>query len=174
MTPFQLEELSLPHERQLVGSSLFVHNGSKILTTKITNSAQFKKFIKESAKHRFDWRPGPNKISITRYAMLNSENQVQALGLMRFPLDSTTELEGGNIIVEVPVTMRDQGLGSMCLALMLFEAVRAGLRRVFVTCAAADGAARRMIEKNRGELQEIIKVPSLSDREVARYWIRVT
>ncbi len=182
MAPFRLEEISLVHESALLDNKLFLNGHSKVITDDLSTSARFRKFVKESEKQRLDWRPGPNKTSITRYLMFDAQSEtsgesnsdIRALALLRFPLDSVSELDGGNIICEVPSTMRNKGLGSMCLALMLFEAVRAGLRRVLVTCSASDGAARRVIEKNRGQLQDVVNSTDAHGGEVARYWIRFT
>lgn len=137
------------------------------------SSAEFKKFAKEADKDRLDWRPSGSKTSVTRYVMLAPDGRVLALGLMRFPLDSTTELDGGNLVCDVPPSLRRQGNGSYCLALMLFEAVRAGLRRVLVTCPANDVGARRMIEKNRGVLHDTVSSPlaGKKDLKINRYWI---
>jgi len=167
MTDFQLKELSLDHEKTFLASGFESLQESLILSPAVATAAQFRKFVKESGKQRLDWRPGPNKASITRYVLLDSQGKMRALGMMRFPLDEKSESNGGNLVCEVPAEMRRQGFGSMCLALLLFEAVRAGLRRVLVSCPANDQAARRMIEKNRGQLERIDPATG-----VARYWIQ--
>lgn len=164
----RIEELSLEHEKAFLNSPFAGLKDSMILGRMLGDSAQFRKFVKESEKQRLDWRPGPNKISTTRYVLLDADGNVRALGMMRFPLDEASELDGGNLRCEVPVESRGRGAGSMCLALLLFEAVRAGLRRVLVTCPASDQAARRVFEKNRGQLEKIVKGP---DQDIARYWI---
>jgi predicted acetyltransferase len=56
---------------------------------------------------------------------------------------------------------------------MLFEAVRAGLRRALVTCPAEDPIARKVIEMNRGEWLDVVPSidPSSAGVQMARYWI---
>lgn len=135
---------------------------------------EFAKFVKEAQKLKQDWRPGAGKISVTRYVMLGKFGEILANGTMRFPLDEMTEVDGGNLHCDVPPKLRHHGYGSYCLALMLFEAVRAGLRRVLVTCPEENAFARKMIEKNRGVLQDIVSSnhPARKGHPIARYWIQ--
>jgi predicted acetyltransferase len=134
---------------------------------------EFAKFVKECAKEKQDWRPAAKKTSVTRYVMPGKFGEILANGVLRFPLDEKTEIDGGNLHIDVSPKLRRHGYGSYCLALLLFEAVRAGLRRVLVTCPEKDLGARKMIEKNRGALQDIV-VSTREGREgerIARYWI---
>lgn len=171
MSDFRLEELSLEHEAVFLNARLPDPAASLIVAKKLSDPGQFRKFVKDSAKQRLDWRPGANKTSITRYLMLDQSGQICALGVMRFPLDEKSDFECGNLRCEVPLDLRGRGHGSMCLALLLFEAVRAGLRRVLVTCHAGDAAARRVIEKNRGEFDGYATLPGQELPKYARYWI---
>ena len=136
-------------------------------------SAEFRKFAKEAQKERLDWRPGANKTSISRYVLLDRAGRICATGLMRFPLDEKTEVDGGNLVCEVPPSFRGQEFGAVCLSHMLFEAVRAGLRRVLVTCPADQASARKMVERNRGVLQDVVEStqPYRNGMKIARYWI---
>lgn len=167
MADYRLEELSTEHETAFLKGGFGSHTDSLIVPHEITTPAQFRKFVKESDKQRLDWRPGPNKTSVTRYALFDPQGQLCALGLLRFPLDEASEASGGNLVCEVPPSLRRNGHGSMCLALLLFEAVRAGLRRVYLSCAKDNHAARRMIEINRGQLERID-----TENDLARYWIQ--
>lgn len=128
---------------------------------------EFQKFVKESAAERMDWLPKANAVSVTRY-VLPENDRLLACGLMRFPLDEDTEIDGGNLFVDVPPSLRGQGNGSYCLSLLLFEAVRAGLRRVLTTCPSSDAAAKRVIEKNRGTLFDEVES---AGKSISRYWI---
>jgi predicted acetyltransferase len=173
----QLEELGEGHESAFLEALAdYQKNDPLGLTLFYARKAawsqtEFKKYIKELSKLRLDWRPGPNKVSLTRYALQTPEGRIIASGLMRFPLDEVTENDGGNLVCDVPPSLRKRGYGSYCLALMLFEAVRAGLRRVLVTCEADNQGARKMIEKNRGTFQDIVDSKSRKGIKVARYWI---
>jgi predicted acetyltransferase len=173
----QLDELNEEHESAFLAmladyksgdaNSLALYYPKKIPG----NSLEFKKYVKELSKLRLDWRPGPNKISITRYIMQTPDGRILANGLLRFPLDEATENDGGNIVCDVPPSLRKRGYGSYCLALMLFEAVRAGLRRVLVTCDAESVGARKMIEKNRGTLDSVVESTSREGVKIVKYWI---
>lgn len=134
---------------------------------------EFKKYVSECENERTDWRPKGGAISRTHYVVRENPNSIIGYGLMQFPLDEKSENDGGNLFVAIPPKFRGQGNGGFCLSLMLFEAVRAGLRRALVTCPAVDGAARRVIEKNRGEFLDEVKSthPLRQNELVARYWI---
>ncbi len=171
-------ELSLAHEAAFLQmmedyqskapqESLSVCETGEYPSTADWTAAKFKKFIKECEKQRLDWRPGPGKISVSRYVLLDQAGQaILASGLMRFPLDEVTEVDGGNLRCDVPPSFRGRGCGSYFLSRLLFEAVRAGLRRVLVTCPETDLTSRRVIEKNRGTLQDVV-LP----QKIRRYWI---
>lgn len=137
------------------------------------NPFEFKKFVQACESERMDWRPKAKAVSRTHYVLRENPNTIVAYARMQFPLTLETENDGGNLFVTVPPKFRRQGHGAYSLSLLLFEAVRAGLRRAFVTCAAQDVAARNVIEKNRG--QWIDQVNSTRDGAqnelIARYWI---
>jgi len=137
------------------------------------NPFEFKKYALECEEERMDWRPKAKAVSRTHYVVRENPNTIIGYGLLQFPLTSESENDGGNLFVAIPPKFRGQGNGGFCLSLLLFEAVRAGLRRAFVTCAAEDKAARRVIEKNRGEfLDEVKTTHQFGQNElVARYWI---
>ena len=170
-----LEELAPEHEALFVAMTSETDPASAVFFAqeKAWTPAVFQKFVKETQKLRLDWRPGPNKVSTTCYVMRANGGPICASGLMRFPLDEKAEIDGGNLVCYVPPSLRKRGYGSYCLSLMLFEAVRAGLSRVLVTCPASDKWARRMIEKNRGTLADIVESKN-ADRKgekISRYWI---
>jgi predicted acetyltransferase len=134
----------------------------------------FQKFLKECQRQRQDWRPKAKTVSLTHYVMVAAgQPAILGYGRMRFPLDSVSEMDGGNLEVAIPPSRRKAGNGSLCLSLLLFEAVRAGLRRALVTCGSDDAAARKVIERNRGVLQDIVVSPhpERKNRKIARYWI---
>ena len=165
-----LEEISLEHEAaflRLIDD--YLRNDPNALDFVFGDhepwdSTRFRKYVKDSEKLKFDWRPPANKTSTTRYIYRSANGDILALGFMRFPLDEEIEETGGNLCCAVSPSLRGRGYGSYCLALMLFEAVRAGLRRVFLTCPENDKAMRKVIEKNRGVLEGVSK-------KRAQYWI---
>lgn len=128
-------------------------------------SLSFRAYLKDCEKQRQDWRPKGGDPSVTRYVLVDG-GEICGNGEMRFPLDEEIEASGGNLVFDVPPAKRRQGYGPLVLNRMLFEAVRAGLARVLVTCPAEQAEARKCIELNRGELEGIV-----GGR--ARYWIRL-
>ena len=169
-----LEELAAEHEPLFLAMTAEADPSRDDFfgQSKAWTPAIFQKFVKETQKLRLDWRPGPNKVSVTHYVMREKGGPICASGLMRFPLDEkTTEIDGGNLVCYVSPSLRQRGYGSYCMSLMLFEAVRAGLSRVLVTCLASDKWARRMIEKNRGTPQDTVESKSRKGEKIARYWI---
>jgi predicted acetyltransferase len=176
----QIVELSAEHEDAFLqmiadfekGDSNWLHYRYGQSKTN-WDAARFRKYVKECAAQKFDWRPGPKKTSISRYVMSGPDGKILATGWMQFPLDETTEIDGGNLLCDVPPSLRKHGYGSVCLSLLLFEAVRAGLRRVLVTCLASDNGARRTIELNRGQFLDEVQSnhPAREGTKISRYWI---
>lgn len=172
----KLEELSLHHQVAfLVAMEDYANHDietfNKLYRQKSSWDAKsFQKFVSECNKQRMDWRPGPNKVSTTTYVLLESQDTICGIGRMRFPLTAKTENEGGNLDFDVPPSKRKQGYGALTLNRMLFEAVRAGLARVLVTCPTQNHAAIKCIEKNRGVLKDKIAGPTGTD-SISRFWI---
>lgn len=166
----QLQELSPEHEHAFLEAMADYESGDPAtfaaLYKRKWTAKEFSAYVKATEKERMDWRPKAGKTSVTHYVLLDGSGRVCGLGRMRFPLNDSIEREGGNLVFDVPPRLRRQGFGALTLNRMLFEAVRAGLARVLVSCPAAHTAARKCIEKNRGELE------SEADG-IARYWIRL-
>lgn len=143
-------------------------------SSKAWNETRFRAFLKDCQKQRMDWKPGPNKLSVSRYVLVDDHGNICGNGIMRFPLDEKLEHEGGNLRFDVPPSKRGHGYGALVLNGMLFEAVRAGMARVLVTCRTNHLSAIRAIEMNRGELEDKVKSkePVHKDESISRFWIR--
>jgi predicted acetyltransferase len=174
----KFEQLSPEHESAFLAMiNDYSTNDPAVLKTLFpkkppTTPTEFQKFVANAENEKLEWRPKANKVSITRYVLLEDDGSVSATALMRFPLDEKTEIDGGQFEVHVPPSRRRQQNGVYCLNRLLFEAVRAGLSRALVTCRTDNIPARKAIEKNRGEFLD--EVASKADKGVtiARYWIR--
>jgi len=175
----KLEELALEHESSFLNMVAdFMEQDpswfAKLFKRKAAwSELEFRRYVKECEKQRLDWKPGPNKTSVTHYVLPDHNRDLIGYAILRFPLDEVTESDGGNLFVAVPPKFRKQGNGPFTLSLMLFEAVRAGLRRALVTAPAEDLIARKVIEKNRGELLDVApsKDTDAKGVKIARYWI---
>lgn len=175
-----LEELCAKHEAAFIRLAsdfhrndkahfvqLFEHPGGPPIENPDHDWFQF--FLRRCEHERLDWRPRPGMVSHTHYLLIfsgdNGEETAVGYGVMRFPLNDRVESTGGNLVFAVPPAFRRQGWGTLTLNRMLFEAVRAGMARALVTCAFDNGAARKCIEKNRGEWIE-------QKENLEYFWIR--
>lgn len=136
------------------------------------DASRFKKFVGESEKATLDWRPAAKAVSVTRYVLLDEKEGILGNGLMRFPLDEKTEIEGGNLEFSIPPAFRGRDCEAYTLNGLLFEAVRAGMARALVTCCEEDSIRRSAIERNRGLLENIVESKVHPKTKIARYWIR--
>lgn len=176
----RFEELDSTHEENFLAmladfaQNDTAHYASFYQRSKPWDPAAFRSFLKDCQKARLDWRPGPGKTSESRYVLLNDQGELCGNGLMRFPLDESTEYEGGNLLFDVPPSKRGHGYGALVLNGLLFEAVRAGMARALVTCPSENRAAIRAIELNRGELESTVlsRRPEQKGLRISRFWIR--
>jgi predicted acetyltransferase len=174
----RLEEISLNHMIPFMAMvEDFQKNDpdslSRILTVPAKwDAAGFRKFALACEKERLDWKPGPNRVSKSHYVLLDELGEVAGYSVMNFPLDEQSEVEGGNVRFVTPPAKRGGMNEAHTLNKMLFEAVRAGLARILVTCFEGDEIHRQAIEMNRGEFQDAVPSPSEPGRFVRRYWIR--
>ncbi len=116
----RIEELALQHEAAFLAMiEDYRKNDAKGLEILYPKKggwtpAEFQKLVKESQRQRIDWRPPAKKVSVTRY-ILPDNGALLASGLMRFPLDEDTEIEGGNLFVDVPPLGAARAMGaSVC------------------------------------------------------------
>lgn len=174
----RLEEISLNHMIPFIAMiGDFQENDPQALSRIFPSptkwdAAAFRKFALACEKERLDWKPGPNRVSRSHYVLLEEDGNVAGYAIMNFPLDEQSEVEGGNVRFFCPPSKRGGMNEAHTLNKMLFEAVRAGLARILVTCFEGDEAQRQAIEMNRGEYQDSVNSISDPSRQVRRYWIR--
>jgi hypothetical protein len=51
---------------------------------RLWDAAEFRKFVQQAEKDRLDWKPGPNRISYTRYILLDDDGSIAGHALLRF------------------------------------------------------------------------------------------
>lgn len=91
---------------------------------------------------------------------------------IRHELNDWLRLEGGHIGYGIRPSLQGQGFGKLVLALALEECRKLGLARVLVTCLDTNRASARIIEANRGVLEDMIEDPWDEGRgRLRRYWI---
>jgi predicted acetyltransferase len=89
---------------------------------------------------------------------------------IRHQLNAHLMQEGGHIGYGIRPSYRGRGYGKRILALALEECRRLRIERVLVTCLDRNVASARIIEANRGRLENVIAAPS-GQGALRRYWI---
>lgn len=90
---------------------------------------------------------------------------------IRYRLTPSLRLRGGHIGYAIRPSRHGQGLATAGLRLALEHARAAGIGRVLITCADANPASARVIERNGGRLEAILPDPQRRDGLFRRYWI---
>jgi predicted acetyltransferase/GrpB-like predicted nucleotidyltransferase (UPF0157 family) len=89
---------------------------------------------------------------------------------VRHELTDALRRFGGHVGYLIRPSRRRQGYGTLALALALPECSALGLDRALVTCDVNNLASRRIIEHNRGMLEDVINVPGRTVPTM-RWWI---
>ena len=100
----------------------------------------------------------------------NEQNAVIGLAKLRYILTPAMLRRGGHIGYGLAEAYRGQGYGTAALALLLGECRKHGLHDVLLTADPDNFASRRVIEKNGGQLWDIVH---REEGDAARYWIHV-
>ncbi len=78
--------------------------------------------------------------------------------------------EGGHIGYAVRPSKREMGFGTKMLEQALSEAKKLGIKKVLITCDDGNVGSARIIENNRGVLENKIEIDGKLKR---RYWIKI-
>lgn len=79
--------------------------------------------------------------------------------------------EGGHIGYDIRPTKRKHGYGKKILELALPRARQLGISEILVTCNETNIGSRKIIEANKGVLENVIEVGADKPRKM-RYWIK--
>jgi predicted acetyltransferase len=106
------------------------------------------------------------------YSQLWLTDGTAFLGIVniRYRLSPRMRFRGGHIGYAIRPTRQGQGLATAGLGLMLTHARAAGIGRVIVTCADANLASAKVIERNGGHLDVVLPDPE-RDGPFRRYLI---
>ncbi|MBD3328801.1 GNAT family N-acetyltransferase [Candidatus Peregrinibacteria bacterium] len=110
-----------------------------------------------------DWMPS------TTYWLIDNNEFVGHVNI-RHKLVDWSKKRGGHIGFAIRKSARKKGYGNKIMKLALEKAREIGLKKVLLTCDDTNIASQRIIEKNKGELQDKIEV---KDKLVRRYWITI-
>jgi predicted acetyltransferase len=91
---------------------------------------------------------------------------------IRHELNDALRRFGGHVGYSVRPSRRRQGFGTEALNLALVQCRTLGIEQVLITCDVDNEASRRIIERNGGVLEDMIKVPGRPVTTM-RYWIDV-
>lgn len=89
---------------------------------------------------------------------------------MRLKLNQYLTSIGGHIGYSINPTERKKGYGKQMLKQALIEAKKQGLEKVLLTCDSDNQGSRKIIESNRGILEETIFNEERA-KTINRYWI---
>ena len=126
----------------------------------------FADWVAETAAHERGEGVPPELVPATLRWVVDDLQPKTLLGTisLRHQLNDYLRLEGGHIGYAVRPTARGQGVATTALGLLLTECRVRGIDPVLVTCHDGNVASARTIERQGGELQDVIG-------EVRRYWV---
>ncbi|HLZ67028.1 MAG TPA: GNAT family N-acetyltransferase [Aliidongia sp.] len=116
----------------------------------------------------------PNGVEVERvpHSQLWLTDGKEFLGTfnVRYRLTPSLRFRGGHVGYAIRPSRQGRGLATAGLALMLKHARAAGVGRVLLTCADANRASAKVIERNGGCLDAVVPDPE-RDGSFRRYWI---
>lgn len=101
----------------------------------------------------------------TRY-WLYVDGRPVGVGKLRHYLNDSLMIEGGHIGYAIRPSERGKGYGTLMLRLLLERAREKGIAEVLVTCREDNILSRKVIERNGGVLDDVVKGG-------CRYWIAI-
>ena len=113
----------------------------------------------------------PERVPMSDFWLIDGDEYVGRLSL-RHELNEALLVWGGHIGYQIRPSKRRRGYGKEILRLGLVRAKKLGLSRVLVTCDEDNTGSRKIIEYNRGQLENIIEVTDSPVRKL-RYWIDI-
>lgn len=112
------------------------------------------------------WVPG------IQYMAINSSGDIVGMLHLRLALNDYLLNYGGHIGYSVRPSQRRQGYATEMLALSLEKARKQGLKEVLVTCADSNLASTKVIEANRGVIEDKCFDES-RNLLTRRYWVKL-
>ncbi|CAD5901751.1 conserved hypothetical protein [Carnobacterium maltaromaticum] len=100
----------------------------------------------------------------------HSTNKIIGMLQLRLKLNQYLTTIGGHIGYSINPTERKKGYGKQMLEQALIEAKKQGLEKVLLTCDSDNQGSRKIIESNRGILEETIFNEERA-KTINRYWI---
>ena len=128
-------------------------------------------------KKYYNYRKGinlkPNRVAQTTYWLVDGDKFIGEISI-RHELNDFLLQYGGHIGYGIRYSCWGRGYGTKMLALALEKAKRIGLEKVLITCDDDNYASAKVIEKNNGQLENIVgNVIDGKPIRTKRYWIQL-
>jgi predicted acetyltransferase len=114
----------------------------------------------------------PGLVPQTTFWLIHDGRAILAMSRLRHRLTPKLEQDGGHLGYGTRPSERRRGYGTLICALTLAKARALGLGRVLLTCNVDNAASARIIEKNGGVLQDLVRCEE-SGVLNRRYWIEL-
>ncbi len=111
-----------------------------------------------------------NWVKNTTFWLINDDGLIVGNSNIRHNLTEYLSEIGGNIGYHIYPKFWQKGYGTKILELSLIEAKKIGLKKVLVTCDDDNIGSYKIIEKNRGILENKIMH---KEKLCRRYWIKI-
>lgn len=122
------------------------------------------------------WRRGiglpPGWVPVTTFWLVDERSYIGSTSV-RHELNDYLLRWGGHIGYSIRPSCRRRGHGTEICRLVIEEARKLGIERILITCDDDNPGSRKIIERNGGELEDVVPQP---DTRVPkrRYWVDVT
>jgi predicted acetyltransferase len=134
-------------------------------------SQDFEGFLRQIASEEHDRVLAPGRVPDSQFWLV-SDGRVVGCSRLRHWLTEELEYEGGHIGYDIRPSDRGRGLGTNLLRLTIARAAALGIVKVRLTCDAGNQASIRVIEKNGGRLEAIVRSRT-RNKMICQYWIGV-
>jgi predicted acetyltransferase len=129
----------------------------------------FEGFLRRIASDEQERVLAPGRVPGSQFWLV-SDGRVVGCSRLRHWLTEELEYEGGHIGYDIRPSDRGRGLGTSLLRLTLPRAAALGILKVRVTCDASNRASIRVIEKNGGLLEAIVRSRTREEM-ICQYWV---
>jgi len=124
----------------------------------------------EKANERMSGVPKEQRVPDTLFWLVDNGEFIGRVSL-RHTLNERLKEYGGHVGYYIRPSEQGKGYGTQALRLAIEEAKKLGLKKILVTCDEDNIGSRKVIEKNGGVLQDVIKTPLNDNRPLMRWWI---
>ncbi|HLD31398.1 MAG TPA: GNAT family N-acetyltransferase [Patescibacteria group bacterium] len=117
------------------------------------NPAKVEEYIKESRRYKRGTDLPKGMVPASTFWLIDNDTFIGRVSI-RHKLNKNLRNFGGHIGYAIRPSKRKRGYGNKILTLALKEAKKLNLNKVLVTCNETNIASQKIIEKNKGRLQQ--------------------